>query len=302
MSDQGPLRFTLPPHGVLVAESIHDRGFVMDFEHHAFFEMYYVQKGKLRYFEPEFGPVVLEAGTVRAISAGVRHRVEDHTQATLMLFCIGAEFMNASGERRLLWDKIAAQCPLRPDSIACEQLEATLRRIMAEQASPRLGSRLMIEADASRLMICLGRHADRPSVGDARVRVRGVLELLERTYFEEWDLETAARRAHLSRRRFSTLFREEAGGSFVEKLQTLRVAHAARLLTEGRQTIGGAAFSSGFNDLSYFYQVFRREYGMTPGEWAEGRSVECGVRNAESKAKSRTQEYRPAEVTPGGGA
>lgn len=262
-----PLRFTLPPSGILAAESVHEPRFRMDFEHHDFYELYYIYKGSVAYYGSETGdPLVLEAGMFHAISPGERHRIEDRSPATLLLFCMSGAFMKAGG-RLELWRQIVAASPLRPDAIACRLFEQGMRRLLAEQDTPRIGSTLVIEAEANNLLVRLARSAGRTPAREARDRVRHVVDLMRVTFFEAWNLDDAARRAHLSRRRFSTLFREMTGLSFVEKLNELRVRHAAHLMRDGRQSICGAAFSSGFNDLSHFYQLFRRHYGMAPGRW-----------------------------------
>jgi AraC-like DNA-binding protein len=284
MAQQGPLRFEIPQVGVRVAESVHETGFRMNYESHEFFETYYVYKGRLNYFElPEDASVqeepyienslsvgdktVLGEGDVQAIGPTVQHRIVDEMQATLLLLCFSMRFMDASPERRELWHKIVEHRPLRTDFYTRELLERSLRRIMAEQNAPRLGSALTIEAEANHLLVTLGQLAEKPPDPDALARVRGVLEALERTFVEPWDLDTAAQRAHLSRRRFSTLFRQSAGCSFVQKLHTLRVTHAAQLMRGGRQTIQGAAYFSGFNDQAHFYHVFKKHFGLAPGEW-----------------------------------
>ncbi len=41
------------------------------------------------------------------------------------------------------------------------------------------------------------------------------------------------------------------------------------LLGEGRHSVIGAAFSSGYGDLSNFYRLFRQRHGLPPREWAD---------------------------------
>jgi AraC-like DNA-binding protein len=60
--------------------------------------------------------------------------------------------------------------------------------------------------------------------------------------------------------------RDISEDSFSHLLQTARATYARELLRGGRNTIMGAAFSSGFNDLSNFYRVYRRVFGRPPGK------------------------------------
>jgi AraC-like DNA-binding protein len=51
----------------------------------------------------------------------------------------------------------------------------------------------------------------------------------------------------------------------VQELTGRRLDYARDLLQRGGNTITGAAFSSGFNDISHFYRLYRRRYGGPPG-------------------------------------
>ena len=73
----------------------------------------------------------------------------------------------------------------------------------------------------------------------------------------------------MSRRHFSNLFRALTGRSFLEQLTELRLTHAASLLRDNRHSIVGAAFSSGYGDLSHFYRLFRTRFGEPPRTWLE---------------------------------
>lgn len=265
-----PIRIELPPCGVVAAESHHGSRFHMAAERHTFNELYYLLRGELTYHEHGTAePLHLREGAVYPITAGLEHRVEDRTQATLLLLCLGARFM--SGERGALWSALGARRHrvIYPNDGLRRRVEDALRRIMAEQAAPRLGADLAIRAEATRLLVELARLPDRAGPTTAHARVAQVLADMEETFYEAWDLDAAARRAGLSRRRFSELCRELTGATFLERLSDLRLTHAARRLAEG-QTIAGAAFSSGFGDLASFYRRFGRRFGCPPGRWLSG--------------------------------
>jgi len=110
---------------------------------------------------------------------------------------------------------------------------------------------------------------------DAATRIRSVLPEIEIQLFEHWSVDRAARRCGLSVRRFSQLFRETTGSTFVPWMHEHRIKNACRLLATGQHTITGAAFASGFEDLSHFYRVFDKVCGRTPRQWVldhEGQS------------------------------
>ena len=91
--------------------------------------------------------------------------------------------------------------------------------------------------------------------------------------YEPVSAREAAERCGLSPRRFSEVFRERAGMSFVEYLNRQRVAYAKERLAETGH-VAYACFESGFQDLAYFYRVFRKYAGLTPGQYIAERQGE----------------------------
>jgi AraC-like DNA-binding protein len=50
-------------------------------------------------------------------------------------------------------------------------------------------------------------------------------------------------------------------------IKTLRLKTAAKMLEKGEESITHIALNTGFSNSSLFAQVFKKEYGMTPGEY-----------------------------------
>ena len=62
---------------------------------------------------------------------------------------------------------------------------------------------------------------------------------------------------------------QETGIGFTERVLELRLLHSSELLARADMThrkVSDIAYSSGFNDLSYFHRCFRRRFGMTPAD------------------------------------
>ena len=147
-------------------------------------------------------------------------------------------------------------------------LHETIREQLALQRRPSApADNLRGVHNFDTMLLTLHAHRDRLTGRSSGERVRRFLADLRGRLHEPWNLDRAAAETTLSRRRFSELFREEAGASFLPTLQNLRLERACELLGSGEQSIAGAAFSCGFEDLSHFYRLFRRRYGVPPGEW-----------------------------------
>ena len=237
-----------------------------------FHKLIFVYKGETAYdASPAAGDGPLGPGDLVLVPASRRHALRDLRPATLFLLCLDPGFVAGDAEIGALWKEVVASGRLRRsvDVGAGSSWARTWRRMIAEQQGRLPGSGVALRAEAGRLLVLFARSERRRESPAARQRVAAVLARLEDSFFEEWDLDGAAGRAGVSRRRFSQLCRELTGKSFLENLTERRLAHAALLLRSGGHTITGAAFSSGFPDLSHFYRVFRRHFGCPPGAWLQ---------------------------------
>lgn len=82
------------------------------------------------------------------------------------------------------------------------------------------------------------------------------------------SLDWLARRHGLSVHYVRALFYDE-GTSFTDHVLSARLAHVCTLLGDpamSGHTIAALALMAGFGDISWFNQVFRRRYGMTPSD------------------------------------
>lgn len=64
---------------------------------------------------------------------------------------------------------------------------------------------------------------------------------------------------------------EETGLSPGKFIRSIRLAKAKELLGNPELTITAVAYDTGFKDPDYFYRVFKKELGMTPGEFRRDR-------------------------------
>jgi AraC-like DNA-binding protein/CheY-like chemotaxis protein len=99
-------------------------------------------------------------------------------------------------------------------------------------------------------------------------------------YHQRVAASSAAKACGLTRFEFSRRFRDAFGLTFREYLMRARIAEARRLLTEGRVSITGIAYSVGFNDGSHFARMFRRFTGLLPSEYAEAQARELRTPSA----------------------
>ncbi len=87
-------------------------------------------------------------------------------------------------------------------------------------------------------------------------------------------LGDAARAVGMSESRFSTVFAQETGKTFTEYLTHLRLTRAKELLAGTDRKSAQIALEVGYNDAHYFSYLFKKNLGLTPGEYRAQNQIE----------------------------
>jgi AraC-like DNA-binding protein len=110
-----------------------------------------------------------------------------------------------------------------------------------------------------------------------RQRRRAVFEeavqVIEREYATDLDLDALAREIATSRRQLQRVFAEVGETSFREYLAKVRMRHAARLLREGAIPVREVAQSVGYRQPAQFAKAFRRHIGVAPSDFRARRGA-----------------------------
>lgn len=83
----------------------------------------------------------------------------------------------------------------------------------------------------------------------------------------ELSVDMAVSDLGINRIKINEILREETGLTFSVYLNKLRLAEAARLLSNRKVGVAEAAFAVGYNSLSYFNRLFKKEYGCNPSSY-----------------------------------
>ena len=87
-----PLSVTLPPYGVLFAESVHAKDFRMAERADPFHKLIYVLEGQVACREPRKpAPQPSEAGTLLNVPRDVRQQIQDLRSSTLLLLFLAGD-------------------------------------------------------------------------------------------------------------------------------------------------------------------------------------------------------------------
>jgi YesN/AraC family two-component response regulator len=135
------------------------------------------------------------------------------------------------------------------------------------QALANLGGRAAQARAVQMLELTVPADLPPDPVSAERARLQPAIDYVARHYHAIVSASAAARLCGLTRFEFSRKFRAEFGMTFREHLLRVRILEARRLLTEGRVSITGVAYSVGFNDGSHFACMFKRFTGLLPSEY-----------------------------------
>ncbi len=80
----------------------------------------------------------------------------------------------------------------------------------------------------------------------------------------ELSLEGAVAALGINRTKINEILKDELELTFSSYLTKLRLAEAARLLSESNLGVAEIAYAVGYSNASYFTTVFKKEYGCTP--------------------------------------
>jgi AraC-like DNA-binding protein len=106
------------------------------------------------------------------------------------------------------------------------------------------------------------------------------------------SLPELAQQLNCSPRHFCRLFREKFGVP-LQVLQTeLRLSRVRQLLAESDATVLNVANQCGYQHLSFFNSMFKKRFGMTPGEWR--RQAQKNLLRPPSRRRSSPTGLSPA--------
>ena len=103
--------------------------------------------------------------------------------------------------------------------------------------------------------------------------VMAILHYIEENY-RDGSLSALAEELNQPVYALSKLIKSETGCTFKELLQQKRLRRAARLIRETDLPVSSIITAVGYDNTSFFYRVFRNEYGLTPKEYRAKNGVE----------------------------
>ncbi|MDR7870252.1 MAG: Ada metal-binding domain-containing protein [Tissierellaceae bacterium] len=92
-------------------------------------------------------------------------------------------------------------------------------------------------------------------------------QILDNSFHKEWKINQELKSLGLSQRRMIEIFRGEYGVTPSEYVTNLRLEEARQMLKNTNKEIIDIAYYVGFNALSTFYRLFKKNMGLSPAAY-----------------------------------
>ena len=96
-------------------------------------------------------------------------------------------------------------------------------------------------------------------------------EYIKNHYNKDISLDDVSREVNISPYYFSKLFKDETGENFIEYVTSIRMERAKELLENSGMSMKEICVEIGYADANYFSRTFKKNVGVTPTEYKEGK-------------------------------
>lgn len=113
----------------------------------------------------------------------------------------------------------------------------------------------------------LAKQANASADDRYKIIVDEIIKFINEHYHEDISINDIADEFHMSRTYVSRLLKLYSDHTFLTVLLNVRMEAARKMIIEDKYKMYEIAEKVGYNDFSYFIQVFRKYYGVTPNEY-----------------------------------
>lgn len=153
-----------------------------------------------------------------------------------------------------------------------ENISKCIEAILLEFFRKDYGYELLVKSYLFKLIVLLLRdYVDKQltqSELNSRItnlsRMNKVFDFIEDNYTKKINISELALLANISDYHFCKLFKQAAGRSPINYINSLRINKAITLLNAGNHNITEVALACGFDDSNYFSRVFKKHKGISP--------------------------------------
>ena len=255
----------------LIERKISDPGLMHDVHFHNKHEMYFLEKGSVRYFVGN-EIFLLNEGNMIFIPKNVFHKTDSSecdTQVERLLFSFDDNLIIPE------WRKYLAEMDkdrlVTFDSSSIPHIKDVFSRMELESKRNDADTQKLQHLYFNELLILISRHRIRNSksiLNESYKIIENAAKYISENACNDIDLNHLAEKFSMSPGHFSKQFKRITGVGVNEYINICRITMAEKLLSQTNMSITAIALNCGFNDSNYFAAVFKKLKGTTPKKYS----------------------------------
>jgi AraC family transcriptional regulator, transcriptional activator of pobA len=242
--------------------------------HHDFEELIIGVEGQLEHFI-DFKTTLFDAPFVSFITKGKVHRVrpviknekclmwvigfksEFIAETTFQLYSYYHDHANIALKTDCGFSRLVSLCEMiNEESLQKEPSHAVIRQLLSTLF-------VMIEAERKKLQPTMGAQKTQS------ITFSNFLKILEENFRRPEGVDFYAEKLFMTSRNLNIICQNIIQQTVSEIIETRKLLEAKNLLVTTEMTISEIGFELGYNEKSYFTNVFKKKTGQTPTEFRE---------------------------------
>lgn len=220
----------------------------------------YLWSGEAKFWVDGKRAVTATDGELVFIPKGLKYKMQ-YTRENSTFVVVNFDICNQNGEDILLFDRITTVG--RDDET--RRIASIMAKLEMSSASQGVAAGFRRKELTYRLLTRI--FEENFPLLNAQERYPQIFKgtlLLKQNYLENIPITRFAEACNISVSSFRELFRKQYGMSPLQYRNHLRINRARELLSESSCTVAEAAFASGFENIGYFCNCYKRLTGETP--------------------------------------
>jgi AraC family transcriptional regulator, dual regulator of chb operon len=290
----GLQKLDLPAEGILLYEFKHTDGEVVKEHHHQVHQILYALEGEGK-LKLDGKDNAFNHDHIAVIVPQSEHSIVSDSKLTVLVLAFDDAIFDSAVRNGLLDSFFNRSKLLKLSGFSSSELRQLLRKMLFEQSSGNLLSRLAMRIILCEILLVLSRSEQAPSLSDANsLRAERIRHYIDTHYFEIFDANNIASMLGMSSRYVNMIFKEHFNITPMRYLTDMRIELAKKMLAETDKDIASICFELGFETVSTFYRIFKDSVEVPPNKYRTLHKIQ--ERHMEDNDKHYEPDYLPTHA------
>lgn len=196
------------------------------------------------------------------ISPLTSHSIEAKSRMTILVLEFEEKSLGEEVRTQLLKKAFASSEVRELDMFSSSELRQLLRKMLYEQAHGDDIKEMVKKIHIAEMLCMLIRSSQQVEITNKNVlRAQWLKDYIDTRYFEIEGAEDLSNRINMSKRYIQSIFKESFDKTPMQYLTEVGLSVVKNLLVETEKDIVSICFEVGFESLSTFYRIFKKQIG-----------------------------------------